>query len=190
MLFLVYDVWQALPFSLRATIISVACRNDAYMMIAPPFVFGLVSLRNTMVTVCAHELARQLCVHHSSSLTVCRYELTPFQACEFGLAFFVCLRNISVLCQRHIDILLQIDCHLLTCTRHHIENELYDPLLSRAGPLLSSIFVCVQKQLLLSSIFEAFIISGQSSKEERISCISLNHVLGKLLWSCIFPSNS
>ncbi len=119
-----------------------ACRNDAYMMIAPPFVFGLVSLRNTMVTVCAHELARQLCVHHSSSLTVCRYELTPLQACEFGLAFFVSLRNISVLCQRHIDILLQIDCHLLTCTRHHIENELYDLLLSRCGPALIK-YICL-----------------------------------------------
>lgn len=57
MLFLVYDTWHALLFSLRATIISVTCGNDAYMMIAPPFAFGLVSLRNTVVTVCAHELA-------------------------------------------------------------------------------------------------------------------------------------
>lgn len=62
--------------------------------------------------------------------------------------------------------------HLLTYTRHHIENELHDLLLSWCSPLLSSIFVCVQKQLTLSSIFETFCISGQSSKEERISHIS------------------
>lgn len=63
--------------------------------------------------------------------------------------------------------------HLLTCTRHHIENELNDLVLPLcAGSLLSTIFVFVQERLLLSSIFEAFSVSGQSSKEERNCCIT------------------
>lgn len=124
-------------------------RNDANKMTAPPFAFGFISLEQNGHGVCTWiryplncdsrvfitlpDWCRQcLCMNSINS---------PFQFL-FRLALFVCLRNISVLCQRHGDALLQIESSLINVHQppHREWTRWPAPC---AAPLLSNILVCV-----------------------------------------------